>query len=166
PAEGEGEVPVEGEGECEATAVRTIANNNEGCCRNQPVASIELTLSECCVGEWTLEEIVPADLEVANISGNGVFDEASRKLTWSGLTVKAGKTVSVGYEVSGPKGEYEVGGMLVVDGQTVAITGDDTLVIDGIKRSTVFLAALAVVALFALTMFLGGEESPVNPFQK
>ena len=167
PVEGE---PVEGEpveGECDASAVRTIANNNEGCCRNQPVASIELTLSECCVGTWTLEEVIPADLEVSNISGNGVFDENSRKLTWSGLTVKAGKTVSVGYEVSGPKGDYEVGGMLIVDGQTVAITGDNTLVIDGVKPSTVFLAALAALALLALTLFLGGEEGgPINPFQK
>ena len=131
PVEGEGEPPVEGEGEpVVGSAIRTIVGLT---------ATIVITLPEG-TESWTLEETIPAGLDVFNITGsNGAWDSANRKITWSGSVVSLAKADSpvVGYEVNGPAGIYVVNGVVVFDGATQAVTGNDTFVITALEGEPV-----------------------------
>ncbi|OQB30622.1 MAG: Serine/threonine-protein kinase StkP [Candidatus Hydrogenedentes bacterium ADurb.Bin179] len=131
PVEGEGEPPVEGEGEpVVGSAIRTIVGLT---------ATIVITLPEG-TESWTLEETIPAGLDVFNITGpNGAWDSVNRKITWSGSVVSLAKADGpvVGYEVNGPAGIYVVSGVVAFDGATQAVTGDDTFVITALEGEPV-----------------------------
>lgn len=82
---------------------------------------------------WGAEVRIPEDLTVSNIAvkgPNGVWDATERSISWWGL---GAAFVTLGYEVSGPDGTYEVSGEVSFDGGIQAITGNTTFVIEHLE---------------------------------
>lgn len=99
---------------------------------NGTAASITIT-PPTGTSAWGAEVRIPDNLTVLNIAvkgPNGVWDDAERSLSWWGL---GAAFVTLGYEVSGPDGTYEVSGEVSFDGGIQAITGNTMFVIEHLE---------------------------------
>ena len=111
---------------------------------------------------WGVEEALPAGLDdpPSNITGpNGSWNSSTRKITWYGT---GDSSVTLGYTVSGPQGDYVVSGIANFDGgANVTIDGPDT-----ITRETTHPADLNSDWSMVLSEAIGyaaGWQQGVNP---
>jgi len=100
-----------------STVVRTITNNST------PSPDVSLAASPAAtVSVYAVEETLPAGLTPANISNDGSWDSANRKVKWGPFFDHTARTLT--YEVTGPDGAYALAGVGSFDGSSATTTGD------------------------------------------
>ncbi len=74
---------------------------------------------------WAVEETIPNGLTVSGIIDGGVFSAANRKINWGLFFGSASHTLC--YEVSGVNGQYDVSGVISLDGVSNTISGSSRI---------------------------------------
>jgi len=102
-----------------ATATRHVNTDD---CRNQITIQTDFSTQ---IGGYAIIESLPLGLLPANISHNGIWHETSHTIKWGAYVDKNNREFT--YEVSGTIQQYELNGMIGIDGMISDIAGDQTI---------------------------------------
>jgi hypothetical protein len=102
-----------------ATATRHVNTDD---CRNQINIQTDFSTQ---IGGYAIIESLPLGLLPANISHNGIWHETSHTIKWGAYVDKNNREFT--YEVSGTIQQYELNGMIGIDGMISDIAGDQTI---------------------------------------